>query len=168
MLKTLRFLRAAGAPVSVVATAFPWEDWVNHRAPFDLRLTLGPVDSETLRALIRVQMERTVSLHELALQDRTLREALPAGWTQLEVVAHGALAVPSLRNPRLVKRIFTTIALLAAARRLPPLEQAGELRLMIQYLAIAERWPALRRLLVGQGMSQGLDHVAGHSWPGLL
>ena len=158
LLKTLRFLVAAGAPLSIVAT---WDPAIALEKPFDLRLNLPPVDSEALRALIRGQLERNIEMHKLERPRRTLREALPSGWTQLEVAAHGAL-VPSVRNPRLVNRVFDTIALLAAARRLPPLEQSGELRLVVQYLAIAERWPAVRRALVERGMSEGLDRVAAH------
>lgn len=174
LLQALRFLVSAGAPVSIVvaldpvlarqgvlahyrSTAFDPDLYLDKM--FDLRINLGPVESEALNAFIQVQLSRRVVVQN---QERPLREVLPAGWAQLAVSAPSALKVQSLRNPRIVERVFDKVRLLASARRLPVLEQPGELKLALLYLVVAERWPSVRRALTEKGAHEGLERLAAH------
>jgi hypothetical protein len=152
LLQALRFGLSAGAPITFVvgldpvlarqgvlahyrSAAFEPDAYLDKM--FDLRLDLPAVGAAEIRALVAWHLTRPVVLET---REQPLAELLPASITGVD--AAQALPVPELRNPRLVARVFRKLSWLAG--RLPPMEQGDHLLL---YLALTERWPALRSAL---------------------
>lgn len=174
LLQALRFLISAGAPVSVVVALDPilarqgvlaayrsdaFDPDLYLDKMFDLRVNLGPIDGDALNAQIAGLLERTVVVSN---QERPLGSLLARGWASLPIAAPSALGVQSLRNPRVVRRVFDKLKLLVVSGRLPNPEDPAVAKLMLQFLAISERWPQVRSALFEKGIHVGLDRLAKH------
>ena len=147
LLQALRFLVSAGAAATFVVAldpdlakegvrafyrtdAFDAERYLDKM--FDLRVDLPPLADAALQDLVDGHCARPV------LADRG---EVPLGLRVQD--AAGALAVPDLRNPRLVARAFAKLRLLRAAGALPAVP--GQQALLA--LAVFERWPEVRGAL---------------------
>jgi len=174
MLQALRFLISAGAPVTVIVALDPvlarqgvlaayrseaFDPDLYLDKMFDLRVNLGPIDKDQLNALIDGLLQRPVVLSN---RERPLATTLPRGWEQMAIAAPSALGVQSLRNPRVVRRIFDKLTLLALSNRLHSPETPAELKLALQFMGIAERWPQLRQVLFEKGHHLGLERLINH------
>ena len=126
---------------------------------FDLRVNLGPIDQDQLRALIDGLLQRPVVVSN---RERPLSTVLPRGWEPMAIAAPSALAVQSLRTPRVVRRIVDKLWLLARSNRLHSPETPAELKLALQFMGIAERWPMLREALFERGHHLGLERLINH------
>ena len=144
LLQALRFLVSAGASATFVVAMDPdlakegvrafyrTDDFDAERyldKMFDLRVDIPPLSDAMLQALIDGECRRPVLADhgEIALGLKVQDAA-------------GALAVPDLRNPRLVSKVFTKLRFLRAAGALPAV--SGEQAVLC--LAVFERWPEVR------------------------
>lgn len=113
---------------------------------FDLRVNLPAINDADVGALIRSHLERVVPEGVLS---SVLGEALGAAWPEhLIEQAPRALCIPNLRNPRLVRRVVDRLYLLLTSEGISLRLGVGlDARWLLIWLAIAERWPELRRAL---------------------
>ena len=144
LLQALRFVVSSGANATFIVAIDPElakaglrafyrsDDFDGERyldKMFDLRVDVPPLNDAMLQALIDGECKRPVvsDTGEVALG--------------LEVEdAAGALAVPDLRNPRLVSKAFAKLRFMKAAGALPRV--SGQQAVLC--LAVFERWPEVR------------------------
>jgi hypothetical protein len=118
---------------------------------FDLRVNLPAVSRSDLGKLVRGHLDRPVTV---GTGERPLHEVLTpflgGKVGELEQVTPTALWPIDLRNPRIIRRIFDRLHLLARSD-VPPaelhLQERDGMRLLLLWLGLIERWPDLRRTL---------------------
>lgn len=166
LLEAIRFLISAGAPVTflialdptlarqAILTHYRTEHFDPDRyldKMFDLRINL-PSLGPRMAALVRHHLGREMHAvgHVMKLGD-AMRHLLGDKVTDhlLEEAAALALGTPDFANPRIVRRIFDRLYLLAVSRaaakaRPISLKDAKECGQLLVWLAIAERYPAIR------------------------
>ena len=171
LLEAVRFLTSAGARATflvaldpalarqaVIAhyqtSAFDPDRYLDKM--FQLRLTLPAVAPADLVSLIRGQLKRRVGD---AKDQRMLGHVIEKMLTkdrlaELEEVAPEILRVPGLRNPRIVSRIFERLCLLARSGTSSGdlgLESKRDLKTLLLWLVLIERWPQVREALQDAG-----------------
>lgn len=177
LLQALCFLTSAGAPASFVvavdptlarqavlahyrSTQFDPDRYLDKM--FHLRLSLPARNADAIQDLITGRLRA-----ELLLPGATapttgldlLARAFGEGARRIPETVGGALPVRDLRNPRVVIRIAAKLEILAqtelekAAKGRPRLGQLGaeDLRLLLVWLGIAERWPEVRAVFQDAG-----------------
>lgn len=163
LLQALRFLCAAGAPVTILVAldptlarqaivahyrtdAFDPERYLDKM--FHLRLHLPAVGPQDLGGLVEAHLNREVLDPERLYRVRDLLRPVLGedGLAALPQLAGEALSVPDLRNPRVIERIFRKLEILghAAAEVKLTRKQPRDVALWLMWLAIAERWPDVR------------------------
>lgn len=170
LLEALNFLTSAGAPASFLVALDPTlarqavrahyktDDFDPDRyldKMFHLRVNLPGVGPEQLRALIKTRLREGVTDDdgERSLGVRLVERFGPhAG--QLDELGPQALTVSDLRNPRLVDRALRKLRVLVGTAGAPRRFGADEARLLLWWLAVTERWPALRTALQEAGENE--------------
>ncbi|MFT4975711.1 MAG: hypothetical protein ACI8S6_001598 [Myxococcota bacterium] len=166
LLQAMRFLISSGAKATFVVAldpilarqaliahyqtdAFDPDQYLDKM--FTLRVNLPAIPRHRVTAMMNSHLARP------GAGDQTLGEVLAAQlgaqWpAHLAEQASSVLCTPSLRNPRLLRRIVDRLYLLIAAR--PGAQAPGlrlhdplEARLLIGWLALGERWPSIRAAL---------------------
>jgi hypothetical protein len=116
---------------------------------FDLRVNLPAVSRPDLGGLVRGHLARPVGTEQRPLQE-VLHGLLGDKVKLLEQIAPTVLWPIDLRNPRIIRRIFDRLHLLACSD-VPPadlhLSDEESIRLLLLWLGLIERWPDLRRTL---------------------
>lgn len=116
---------------------------------FDLRVALPALAAPQVQALVEDHRRRRVPAPngEDVTLERLLGPVLGDSARHLDTAATAALSTPDLQNPRIIQRIFARLHLLGCARAegAPPLVEGwAQTRALLLWLALAERWPALR------------------------
>ncbi|MCK6522336.1 KAP family NTPase [Myxococcota bacterium] len=170
LLEALNFLTSAGAPASFLVALDPTlarqavrahyktDDFDPDRyldKMFHLRVNLPGVGPEQLRALIKTRLREGVTDDD---GERSLGARLVARFGehagQLDELGPQALTVSDLRNPRLVDRALRKLRVLVGTAGAPRRFGADEARLLLWWLAVTERWPALRTALQEAGENE--------------
>lgn len=166
LLQAMRFLISSGARATFVVAldptlarqallahyrsdAFDPDQYLDKM--FTLRVNLPAVPQHEVAQLLGSHFARPTSDPAQPTLGDVVSAQLGAGWTDhLAEQASVVLCTPALRNPRLVRRIVDRLHLLLAA---PPdgaplkLHDPHEAKLLIGWLALGERWPAVRAAL---------------------
>lgn len=166
LLEAIRFLISAGAPVTFLIALDPTlarQAIITHYRTdafdpdryldkmFDLRVNL-PSLGVRMGALVEHHLARQMhAMGHVMLVGDALRDLLgdQAVDRLLKEAATLSLSTPDLANPRIVRRIFDRLYLLAVSRaaareRSLGLTTAEECGQLLVWLAIAERYPAIR------------------------
>lgn len=165
LLEAIRFLISAGAPVTFLIALDPTlarQAIVTHYKTdafdpdryldkmFDLRVNL-PSLGPKVGDLVRHHMDRVVNAIGHTMKIGDAMESLLGGQAraELERAAVKALVTQDLANPRIVRRIFDRLYLLAvsrAAAKARPLGISGEAeyRQLLSWIGITERFPTIR------------------------
>jgi hypothetical protein len=167
LLEAIRFLISQGAPVTFLIALDPTlarqAIFTHYRTDafdpdryldkmFDLRVNLASLGAR-IQDLVKHHLDREMRAlgHVMKIGD-AVRELLNKdidGPTLFQQAAVIALSTPDLANPRVVRRIFDRLYLLAvsrAAAKMRPLSVANakECAQLLLWLGIAERFPAIR------------------------
>lgn len=182
LLEAIRFLISAGAPVTFLIALDPTlarQAIVTHYRTdafdpdryldkmFDLRVnlpSLGVKVSELVKSHLQREMRALGHVMNVGDAMRDLfGDRAPA---LLEQAATLALATPDLANPRIVRRIIDRLYLLAVSRdrsKARPLTLDSKVAAygqLLAWLAIAERYPAIRALAQAATGEDKLDTFA--------
>lgn len=157
LLQGLRFLVAAGAPVTLLIALDPVLAHAGVRLHygaqeidadryldkiFDLRLSLPGLDPLAVAAFFSSRLQQPVRTER---GDFPLAEQLSLPW--LEVHAGAIAPVQSLRNPRVLARLCDKLRVLAATGDLPAPPTQAHAESLLLWLAFGERWPRHRALV---------------------
>lgn len=176
LLQALCFLTSAGAPASFVVALDPTlarQAVLTHyrSAEFDpdryldkmfhLRLNLPARTPEAVSALLQARLDEQILLPgavEGTTGTRLLRDAFGSQGERLHQEAGAALVVRELRNPRILTRLVSKLLILAQSELAAPQRQLGglsaeDLRWLVLWTAMAERWPGVRAVFQGAGRS---------------
>jgi len=165
LLEAIRFLISAGAPVTflialdptlarqAILTHYKTNEFDPDRyldKMFDLRVNL-PSLGPKVADLVRHHMDRQVSALGHTMKIGDAMESLLGGQARadLEKAALRAFAMQDLANPRIVRRIFDRLYLLAVSRSAAKARSLGvngepEHRQLLVWIGITERFPAIR------------------------
>ncbi len=170
LLEAIRFLISAGAPVTFLIAldptlarqailthyqtdAFDPDRYLDKM--FDLRVNLPSLGAK-IGDLVKHHMAREVKALGATMKIGDAMEALLGGQARalLEKAAVRALSVPDLANPRIVRRIFDRLYLLAISRsqaKARPMSFTSEAEYcqVLIWLGITERFPAIRSAVQG-------------------
>jgi hypothetical protein len=188
LLEAIRFLISAGAPVTflialdptlarqAIITHYQTEAFDPDRyldKMFDLRINL-PSLGVKVGELVAHHLGRTMQAmgHTMKIGDAVEAIFGQRALSDLKSAAVRALNVPDLSNPRVVRRIFDRLYLLAVSRasqgngpdgkpkgRLLALQGENEYGVLLVWLGICERFPAIRAAVQG-----GADKDRGDSF----
>ncbi|MFT5582781.1 MAG: hypothetical protein ACI9VR_000357 [Cognaticolwellia sp.] len=171
LLQGLRFLLAAGAPVTVLVALDPFLAREGVRRAygsqgvdadryldkiFDLRVSLPGLRAQAVQTFWAARLAAPVLT---PAGERPLGERLPAAITQVSV---GQIApVQSLRNPRVLSRLAAKLALLQSTGDVPETPTPAHAETLLLWMAMGERWPVHRALVQsGEHFAQRLSAVA--------
>ncbi len=171
LLQGLRFLLAAGAPVTVLVALDPFLAREGVRQAygsqgvdadryldkiFDLRVSLPGLRAQSVQSFWLGRLAAPVLT---AQGERPLRTCLPDPLTQVSV--DQIAPVQSLRNPRVLSRLSGKLALLQSTGDVPATPTQGHAEALLLWMAMGERWPAHRALIQsGEHFAQRLSAVA--------
>lgn len=119
---------------------------------FHLRITLPAVATENVEVLINSILSTGSAdgpTQGPVPMGQQLRTALGDRSGDLPALAAEALSSNNLRNPRVIERILTRIFFLLIPESSATATLTKELKLLLVWLAIVERWPEVRSLLQG-------------------
>jgi hypothetical protein len=170
MLEAIRFLTSAGAPATFLIALDPTlarQALVTHYKTvefdpdryldkmFHLRVNL-PAAAPRVKALVKHHLERQVRFQGEEMTLGNLLGAALGREAQKHLLAAAPLALgnAALGNPRSVRRIMDRLYLLGCtAERQGQLSLEGEegARLLLAWLGLVERWPAVRHALQDGG-----------------
>ncbi|MCB9795626.1 MAG: hypothetical protein H6741_23255 [Alphaproteobacteria bacterium] len=163
LLQALRFLTSSGAPATILVAidptlvrqavyahyrteAFNPEQYLDKM--FHLRVNLPAVGPDDLGRLVQGKLKEEVLLEtRFAPLAELLERQLGAGARELADIAGAALSLTDLRNPRVIDRIFTKLQVLATEESGLGALRRDEVRLLLTWLGICERWPEVRAAL---------------------
>jgi hypothetical protein len=171
LLQGLRFLLAAGAPVTVLVALDPFLAREGVRRAygsqgvdadryldkiFDLRVSLPGLRAQAVQSFWTARLAAPVLT---PAGDRALGERLPAAIAQVAVAQ--IAPVQSLRNPRVLSRLAAKLALLQSTSDVPETPTPAHAETLLLWMAMGERWPAHRALVQsGEHFGQRLSAVA--------
>jgi hypothetical protein len=124
---------------------------------FDLRVSLPALSNTDAKDLVRAYLCRQVGgakvgdLIAKVFGDLKAAAAADDGLSPVEQGFVRALLMPTLRNPRVIRRVFERLQLLARRLQGRGSVPAEELGLLVLWLCMCECWPDLRRLLQQSG-----------------
>lgn len=170
MLEAIRFLTSSGAPATFIIALDPTLAHqaiaTHYKTPhfdpdryldklFHLRINLPALSRHAVKNLILGHLNRKVWLPRISKKETPLRdflELITPGIPQLlQSRADTVFTVPSLRNPRIIHRVFDRI-ILALGEGLQSEgfgiwgdSTTANRLIFFEWLAITERWPAIRR-----------------------
>jgi len=162
ILEAIRFLTSAGAQATFLIAIDPTlarQALITHYKSeifnpdlyldkiFHLRLPLPALSSESVSQLVKGHFEGSTLSGQSQLKDNLSALLNKASSELLVSSAQEAFQVPSLRNPRVIERVFTRLFLLscAANNQSPALAKNGsEITLLLSWLGLIERWPVIR------------------------
>lgn len=171
LLQGLRFLLAAGAPVTLLVALDPHLAREGVRRAygsqgvdadryldkiFDLRVSLPGLNAASVQALWEGRLQQGVLTER---GERPLAELLPPAIAQVAVAQFAPVA--SLRNPRVLCRLADKLALLQSTGDLLPAPTPVHAEGLLLWMALGERWPAHRALIQsGEHFAQRVSAVA--------
>ncbi len=160
ILEAIRFLTSAGAQATFLIAIDPTlarQALITHYKSenfnpdlyldkiFHLRLPLPALSSKSISQLVEGHLEGSTLSGHSQLKDNLsilLNNAPPE---LIVSSAEKAFQVPSLRNPRVIERVFTRLFLLSRAANNQILAKNGlEITWLLSWLGLIERWPVIR------------------------
>lgn len=150
-------------------SGFDSEQYLNKL--FDLRLNLPPLSTRQIKLLLEGELARADQLsakssREEKQLDSVIERAFGVDRGQIGLVFADTMWLPELRNPRLIRRVFDRLWILA--RRLDVyddqrLKSLDHWSTAVRWCALAERWPDARRVFqtIGDG---SVDVALGEQW----
>ncbi|MEZ4296025.1 MAG: P-loop NTPase fold protein [Polyangiaceae bacterium] len=180
LLEAIRFLISAGAPVTFLialdptlarqailthykTTAFDPDRYLDKM--FDLRVnlpSLGPRVADLVKHHVTREVRAMGHVMKIADALTSLLSSDKAP-SSIEAASIHAFNTPDLANPRIIRRVFDRLYLLAVSRsadKLRPLTlREPEYRQLLLWLAITERFPAIRAAAQASTGTPGDDIV---------
>ncbi len=160
ILEAIRFLTSAGAQATFLIAIDPTlarQALITHYKSenfnpdlyldkiFHLRLPLPALSSKSVSQLVEGHLEGSTLSGQSKLKDNLSMLLNNAGSELIVSSAEKAFQVPSLRNPRVIERVFTRLFLLSRAVNNQSLARNGsEITLLLSWLGLIERWPVIR------------------------